>query len=193
VKACYAAVLTAVACIVTAHAQTNGTPERFTALAVNMSNQGAAAPHNIEINVDQWATDSEVAAFISTLRQSGSAGVLKMLEGHPTIGFLGSSPRVGVQFTFAMQTPQPDGGRRVLIISSRVLQPKEVTDDARSMAYPFMVIELNIGKENVGQGTMVTTASLSFDAHGNTIRLDNFEFGDTVLTDVTSTAKHASK
>ena len=39
--------------------QTSGTPERFTAFAVNMGSPGPSGADTVEIVVERWSTDKE--------------------------------------------------------------------------------------------------------------------------------------
>src|SRR5262249_49636839 len=51
--------------------QTSGTPERFTALAVNMSNVGRPGASTIDIAVNRWSTDAERDRLLNTLLENG--------------------------------------------------------------------------------------------------------------------------
>jgi broad specificity polyphosphatase/5'/3'-nucleotidase SurE len=52
----------------TVGAQTEGVAERFTALAVNMSNGGSGT---IEMVVNRWSTEAERNRLVTTLMQQG--------------------------------------------------------------------------------------------------------------------------
>jgi hypothetical protein len=50
-------------------AQTNGAAQRFTAIAVNMSNIGRAGEGIFEIVVNRWSTEAERDRLLTTGRQ----------------------------------------------------------------------------------------------------------------------------
>jgi hypothetical protein len=160
-------------------AQTNGAPERFTAMAVNMTNHTFGKTYTAQIVIDRWATERESADFMAALGEADPQGALKMLEGRDRIGFL-QSTNLGFDLTLALQGPLPDGGRRVIVISPRHLRP----DEGRIGEYPFMAIELKLGTNNNGEGTMSTAAKLSLDKDGHTIDVETFGDGAVMLKGV---------
>src|SRR5581483_8512294 len=71
-------------------AQTNGTPERYTALAVNMSGRGGAAAGTIEIVVNRWSTDAERDKLMNVLMDQGADKLLDVLQSMPRVGYFRS-------------------------------------------------------------------------------------------------------
>jgi|SRR5579872_5079030 len=185
---CFSAIVVFLVALLPVHAQTNGAPERFTAMAVNMTNHTFGKTYTAEIVIDRWATDRESGDFVAALGESGPQGALKMLEGRARVGFLRSSG-LGFDLTLALQGPLPDGGRRIIVISPRRVTPGEATNSARIMDYPFMVIELKLGANNTGEGTMSAAARLSLDSDGNTIEVENFGDGTVQLRGVETEKK----
>src|SRR5262249_27965478 len=64
-------------------AQTLGSPERFTAAAINM-NRGAAG--SIDIQVDRWSSDAERDRLINALTTKGADKLLDVLQDLPVKG-----------------------------------------------------------------------------------------------------------
>ena len=52
-------------------AQTTGTPERFTAFAVNMGGLTRAGASTVDFVVDRWSTESERTQLMTTLLEKG--------------------------------------------------------------------------------------------------------------------------
>jgi hypothetical protein len=187
------AALTVIACLVAASftfvsAQTNGTPERFDALGLNTSRStNLGKPFNLTIYVNRWATSSEFAQFISTLRAEGTEGALKMLRGRDQIGFLRTPQPIGFPLTLAVENSQPDGGRRVVIISPRRIG--ETNFNARTLDYPFMVIDMKIPADRAGEGTIAQLARLSIGRDGDQFTVENYEGAKTILKSVTASAQ----
>src|SRR5438876_2614262 len=78
-----------------ARAQTSGTPERFTALAVNMSNVGRPGADVVDIVVDRWSTDAERDRLIKTLMDKGPEKLLETLQGLPRVGYFRTPSSIG--------------------------------------------------------------------------------------------------
>src|SRR6266849_7227305 len=83
--ALFAAGLTATSAI--GRAQTAGTPERFTALAVNMSNVGRTGAQTVEIVVNRWSTDAERDRLLAVLLERGPEKLLETLQDMPRVGY----------------------------------------------------------------------------------------------------------
>jgi hypothetical protein len=186
-------VLTVIACLVAASvtfvsAQTNGTPERFDALGLNTSrSSNLGKPFNFTIYVNRWVTASEFAQFISTLRAEGTDGVLKMLRGRDQMGVLRTPQPLGFPLALAVEHSQPDGGRRVVIISPRRIG--ETDFNARTLDYPFMVIDMKIPADHIGEGTIAQLARLSIGGDGDQFTVENYEGAKTILESVTASAQ----
>ena len=166
-------------------AQTNGTPEVFKALAVNVANRQGflGRPFNLTIYVNRWAMPSEFASLIATLRGEGTDGVLKMLRGRD-IGLLRAPTGLGVPLTLAVQDSLPDGGRRIVIISPRRIY--ETDPNNPSLDYPLMVVDMKIPADHAGEGTIAQLARLSIGSDGDRFTVEDYDGARTVLTGVTA-------
>ena len=74
--------------VAVAAGQTNGSPERFTAMAVNMSRGGSGT---VEIVVNRWSTDAERTKLMSTLMTQGDDKLLSVLQDIPRVGYFRSA------------------------------------------------------------------------------------------------------
>jgi hypothetical protein len=88
------------------HAQTMGTPERYTANAINMD-RGAAG--TIELVVNRWSTDKDRDRLMSVLMSKGPEKLLDVLQGMPRAGYIKTPDRIGWDLDF---TWLPRAGRR---------------------------------------------------------------------------------
>src|SRR5262245_33235811 len=73
-------------------AQTRGSPERFTALAVNMDRGGTAT---IEIVVNRWSTETERTRLLSVVMEKGADKLLDVLQDTPKVGYLRNVESIG--------------------------------------------------------------------------------------------------
>jgi hypothetical protein len=155
-------------------AQTSGSPERFTALAVNMSNVGRTGANTIEIAVDRWSTDAERDKLMTTLMEQGPDKLLDVLRDMPRVGYFRAPTTIGYDLHFARRTPLPDGGERVVLATDRRISFWEAANQPRSINYPFTIIELHLNGDGVGEGKLSLATKISADPVSKTVVLEDY-------------------
>jgi len=179
--AALASIAAAALSFVVASAQTNGTPERFTASAMDV-NRGAAG--NVEIVINRWSTDSQRNTLMKTLLDKGPEKLLDKLQDMPRAGYIRTPDSVGWDLHFARRTPQPEGGERIVLVTDRRIGFWEATNKPRSFDYPFTVIELRINRDGEGEGKMSIATKIVADKEQNTVTLENWDTSPVMLTNV---------
>ena len=162
-------------------AQTNGTPERFTAAAIN-TNRGAAG--NIDIQVDRWSSDAERDKLVNALTTKGADKLLDVLQDLPVKGNFRAPGPLGWDIRFARRYPTEEGGERVVLATDRPIGFFEAANQPRSITYPFTIIELQLNRAGEGQGRMSLATKVILDKKKNMITLENFELQPVLLTQV---------
>jgi hypothetical protein len=162
-------------------AQTNGTPERFTASAVNMTSGGTST---LEIVVDRWSTDAERNQLVSVLTQKGESKLLDALQGTKKVGYIRSVNSIGWDLHYAHRQPLPDGGEQIVIATDRPMGFREVANQWRTTDYPFTVIEMHLNADGEGQGTMSVATKVTVNKKTNAIELENFGTSPVLLNNV---------
>ena len=76
--------------------------------------------------------------------------------------------RLGTDIRYAMNFPGEDGGRRIVIITPRVIGFREARDRPRTVDYPFTPFE-NDHIPRKGEGRMAYATQITFDKKKNTI------------------------
>jgi len=164
-----------------AYAQTTGTPERFSANAVNMT-RGAAGP--IEIVVNRWSTDAQRDKLMSVMMEKGPDKLLDVLQDMPRMGFFRVPGNVGIDIHFARRIAMPDGGERVVLVTDRRIGFWEASNQPRSIDYPFTVIELRLNGDGEGEGKMSLATKIIVDKDNNIITLENYGISPVMLNNV---------
>ena len=164
-------------------AQTHGQPEDFTAIAIANDNLGAGAG-TVQISVDRWSTAAEQRKLVTTLREEGPQAMLDVLQDMPRTGFIRTPDSLGYPLHFAYQTKAPDGGRRIVIATDRPIGFWELWHGTRSVDYPFTVIQMQIGADGRGTGTMSEATKIR--AYGDIIELENFTSAPVMLKEIRS-------
>ena len=163
--------------------QTRGEPEEFTAVAV-ANNNIASGVGTVLISVDRWSTEAERAALVGVLRDKGPEALLEALQDMRPVGRIRTPDSLGYDLHYAHQTPAEDGGRRIVIATDRPIGFWEATNRPRSVDYPFTVIQLELGADGRGKGTMSVATKIR--AYREVIELENFASAPVMLTEVES-------
>jgi len=162
-------------------AQTMGTPERYTAAAINM-NRGAAG--NIEIVVNRWSSDKDRDRLMSTLMEKGPEKLLDVLQDMPRMGYFRAPTSLGWDIHFARRVPLPDGGERVVLVTDRRIGFWEASRQPRSIDYPFTVIELRLNRDGEGEGKISVATKIIPDPENKIVTLENYDVQPVLLTNV---------
>ena len=163
------------------HAQTMGTPERYTANAINM-NRGAAG--TIELVVNRWSTDAQRDKLMAVMLNKGPEKLLDALQDMPRMGYIKTPDRVGWDLHFTRKIAAPDGGERVILVTDRRIGFWEAANRPRSIDYPFTVIELRLNRDGEGEGKMSVATKIIADKEDNVVTLENYDIQPVLLTNI---------
>jgi hypothetical protein len=152
--------------------------------ALNMSNIATGANQTIRINIDKWSNPSQRERLITTFLEKKQDGLLRELEKQPELGrfnfpgYMGPDPnnvmRLGTDIRYAMSFPGEDGGRRIVVITPRVIGFREAANRPRTYDYPFTLFEMRFDKSGKGEGRMAYATQINFDKKTNAIELENY-------------------
>ena len=165
-------------------AQTKGTAERFTAMAVNMSNVGKSGAGVVDIAVNRWSTDAERDRLLTTLLERGPEKLLDVLQKMPRVGYIRTPNSVGWDLHFARRTSLPDRGERVVLATDRPIGFWEAANHPRSLDYPFTVIEIRLNADGEGEGKMSIATKITADNDSKTVVLEDYGSQPVMLTSV---------
>jgi hypothetical protein len=156
----------------------------ITGWALNMSNTATGANQTIRINIDGWSNPSQRQHLISTFLEKKQDGLLRELEKQPELGrfnfpgYMGPDPnntmRLGTDIRYAMSFPGENGGRRIVIITPRIIGFRETVNQPRTTDYPFTLFEMRFDKAGKGEGRMAYATQIQFDKAKNAIELENY-------------------
>jgi hypothetical protein len=162
-------------------AQTHGEKEEFTAVAIanNTIRTGAGT---VLISVDRWSTAAERERLVSTLLNKGPRALLDALQDTRPVGRIRTPDSIGYDLHYAYQTPGEDGGRRIVIATDRPIGFWEAYDRPRTIEYPFTIVQMQIGADGRGTGTLSEFTKVI--AYENNIFLENFANAPVMLTEI---------
>ena len=153
----------------------------FTAVAIVNNNLGSGAG-TVLMRVSRWSTEAERDRLITTLKGKGPDKLLDELSGMKTVGTIRTPDSLAYDLRYAHQRPGEDGGRQIVLATDRPIGFWEASHQPRTIQYPFTVIQMQIGADGHGKGTLSYATRIT--AHGNTIELENFATQPVMLTDI---------
>ena len=144
---------------------------RIVGWALNMSNIATGANQTIQIDIDGWSNPSQRQHLIDTFLEKKQDGLVRELEKQPDLGkfrfpgYMGPDPnnvmRLGTDIRYAMSFPMENGGRRIMIITPRVIGFQEARNQPRTVDYPFSLFEMRFDKAGKGEGRMAYATQIS--------------------------------
>jgi hypothetical protein len=162
-------------------AQTNQQPEEVSATAIVNNNLGAGAGRVI-MRVTRWSSEAERGRLTRSLMTKGADSLLDDLRDMKSVGSIRTPDSLGYDLRYAHQEPGEDGGRRIVLATDRPIGFWEAVNQPRISDYPFTVIQMEIGRDGEGKGTMSYATKIM--ARGNTIELENFASSPVMLTKI---------
>jgi hypothetical protein len=172
---------------------------RITGWALNMSNVATGANQTIQIDIDGWSNPSQRQHLIDTFLEKKQGGLVRELEKQPDLGkfrfpgYMGPDPnnvmRLGTDIRYAMSFPMEDGGRRIVVITPRVIGFQEARNQPRTVDYPFSLFEMRFGKDGKGEGRLAYATQISFDKKKNSIEIENYSSEPVRLNELKLEAK----
>ncbi len=147
---------------------------RYTSLAVDLSGQGRSASATVGMVIDRWSTDAERQRLTSVLEEQGPTKLLDALQKLPRIGAIHGPGSVGVDIRFARQTINKDGSSRVVLLTDRPIHFWEQRAMARTVNYPFTLVELHFGPDGKGEGRLSLATKIIYDNATKTITLERY-------------------
>jgi hypothetical protein len=164
-----------------AQAQTNGQPEHFTAMAVNMN---AGTSGTVEIGVDRWSSDADRDKLLNILMTQGPEKLLDALQTMPRMGYFRTPDSIGIDIHFARRVRGEDGGERVVLVTDRRIGFWESANRPPTIDYPFTVIELRLNNDGEGEGKISLATRIVADQENKIITLENYDAQPVTLTQV---------
>ena len=164
-------------------AQTLGEPEDFTAIAI-VNNEIGSGAGTVLIHISRWSTEKERTQLIETLQKQGSEELLDELKDMRSVGTIRTPDSLAYDLRYAHQRPGPDGGRQIVLATDRPIGFWEAVRQPRTIQYPFTLIQMHIGSDGVGKGTLSYATKIV--AREDVVELENYGTQPVMLTEIRS-------
>ncbi len=167
--------------------------------ALSMSTVAPGANQTIQIQINGWSSPKQRQHLIDTFLEKKQDGLLSELQKQPELGrfnfpgYMGPDPnsvmRLGTDIRYAMNFPGEDGGRRIVVITPRVIGFREATNRPRTYDYPFSLFEMRFDRSGKGEGRLAYATQILFDKKKNTIEIENYSSEPVRLNNLTLEVK----
>ena len=145
--------------------------ERYTAFGVA---QQRGKTSTIQIAIARWSTPEERQMLVDTLQNKGREALADALSRMPAIGWIRLPNTRSQDLRYAFQTPLPDGGRRVVIATDRIVNYAETTTASRTQHYQFSVAEIHFDKDGKGEGKLSPLAKVDIEKGTKQIEVEDY-------------------
>lgn len=170
--------------------------EEFTAFAINTNTSRGTGPQparpttaQLTIRIERWSTDEEQEQLLAIVKKGGNVNtmnqeLLRAMQRLPRVGFIRESQTLAWDLRFARQAPLDEGGRRIVIGTDRRMPFWEVRNRPRSFDYPFTIIQMQLDKENRGEGKLLADTRVFIDSRTNDLVMEHFDIQPVSLNQI---------
>ena len=165
-----------------AQVASNSQRERFTALAVNISNVGRTGATPVDIVIERWTTDAERDQLMAVFKEQGPEKLLEALRKTRRVGTISTPGSLAYDLHYARELPDQEGGRRIVLATDRPIGFWEATNRPRTVDYPFTLMEMHVNKQGQGQGKLNIAAKLTLN--DNVLVIEDYANQPVMLNEV---------
>lgn len=165
-------------------AQTAPTPVTYSATAINMDPSVRMTATTVDIVIDRWSTDTERNNLLETLLEGGQKKLLDALQDTPKVGYIKTPDSLAYDLHYAHRVPAADGGERIVLVTDRYISFWEAASSARTLDYPFTIIEMRLDGQGQGEGKIAVATKITANRESGEITLENYAAQPVNLTSI---------
>jgi len=164
--------------------QTAPTPVTYSATAINMDPTVRLTATTVDLVVDRWSTETERTKLIDALLEGGQKKLLDELQDTPKVGYIKTPDTLAYDLHYAHRVPAADGGERIVLVTDRYVAFWEAASGARTLDYPFTIIEMRLDSKGEGEGKIAVATKITANRESGEIVLENYSAQPVNLTSV---------
>jgi hypothetical protein len=155
------------------HISAQAVTEKFTGFAINLN--GGPTTATVDFAIDRWSTPAEREQLLTIINGSKNptSPLLSALQKMPKVGYIRTATSLGWDLHYAWQSPLDEGGRRIVLGTDRPIGFREARNSARTMDYPFTIVEIHLDRNDEGQGKILAGTKIFIDEKKNLV-LENY-------------------
>jgi len=164
--------------------QGSATPVTYSATAINMDPSVRMTATTVDLVVDRWSTETERTKLIETLLEGGQKKLLDALQDTPKVGYIKTPDTLAYDIHYAHRVPAADGGERIVLVTDRYIAFWEAASGARTLDYPFTIIEMRLDSKGQGEGKIAVATKITANRESGEIVLENYATQPVSMTSV---------
>lgn len=142
-------------------------PEHYAAVVVGTGGAVAARSTQLDIYINDYSTDEEVAELRALLMEKGQDALRRRLEKIKK-GRIAPTGRIGNDVAVIRAFPT-ENGKKIALISARIMPFLELYMGGRSTDYNLSWILLDLDEEGKGTGSVIVAADMKFNDQGQLV------------------------
>ena len=160
-------------------------PLRITGTAISAGGfRNPLGTARVEINLNRLSTPDQREAFLQQLRQDGQGALLEALRKAPSVGTIRFDTELAWDLRYATVKSGPENTVQLSLATDRPMSFREVWNQPEYSEYPFTLINLELGPDLKGKGTMILAAQIRGDETGRFIHVENYGSTPVQLNDL---------
>jgi len=138
-------------------------PLRFKGRIAAMTGPAAGQTAFLTVQVERWATGDELRRLDSILVENGESALLEAVASTESAGWFKIGSGLRYELRVISHRPTEDGGMVIRALTDRPINIREIFRSARSADYGFGVIEIVLGPDFEGSGSLIPFAKIHFN------------------------------
>ena len=158
----------------------------FDAQAVNLDAPAGAVTGPVQIQITRWSTDAERDQINNAIKERGADKLLDVVKDLEPVGRITTPGSIGFDLRYARRgvVGGPGGNEQIIVVTDRPMGFRERATKARSIDYPFTVIELRMKPNGEGEGKMSLATKVNLNTLTNSLELENYTISPITLQHV---------
>lgn len=149
--------------------------ETIQAIAMGQSTQ-LGQRFNVTIIIYEFSTDDDQKALADAFQAAGPQGMFNAVTKMKAVGHMAITGTLGYDINYIKEFKQPDGSRKIRLVTDRPLRFGEVWQDSRSTDYNLSAAEIIItGEKKTNSGVLMPAMQLKINKETNQIEVEAFD------------------
>lgn len=147
--------------------------EIFRGIVISMGTLATGRNSSLNMHITDWTSPTQRQVLMNALIE-GSSGdeMFNVMRTQPEKGFLQVRNTPGtIRLKYAWQTVADDGARTITLIADNLLPALVSSGTRRLNDQEYTIVRLEVDAEGNGSGSMAYSASISWDAEAQRIKI----------------------
>ncbi len=135
--------------------------EKYRGHVVCLDVPGSNRDARLFLNIEEFSSDEEMAELAKILKEQGQDKLLSHMWDMKSKGYVKIGTSLGYQIAIFRKI-KTENGYIIRAITDRPIQMVENMRGLRTREFPIGIIELNIGPDGKGEGSLIAAAKVFF-------------------------------